>query len=85
MVVSATVLSFWTRELYIRRAAARGKSAGFEGLAAEVGEEPEEEGKRGAKNEASDDGEIESGVFAARDDVAGEFAEAERESSTEVK
>jgi hypothetical protein len=50
-----------------------------------MGEEPEEEGKRGAENEASNDGEIESGVFAAMDDVAGEFSEAEGEFGAEVE
>jgi hypothetical protein len=51
-----------------------------------MGEEPEEEGKGGAEDEAGDDGEIEGGVFAAMDDVAGEFAESERElSSAEIE
>jgi hypothetical protein len=44
-----------------------------------VGEEPEEERKGQAKNEARDDGEVESGVFAAVDDVTGESSEAEGE------
>jgi hypothetical protein len=57
----------------------------FQRLAAEKGKEPEEEGERGTENEASDDGEIESGVFAAVDDVAGKFAEAERKFSAEEK
>ena len=47
-------------------------------LATEMGEEPEEERECRAENEAGDDGKIESGVFAAMDDVAGEFAEAKR-------
>jgi hypothetical protein len=50
-----------------------------------MGEEPEEEGERGAEHEASDNGEIESGVFAAVDDIAGKFAEAERKFSAEEK
>jgi hypothetical protein len=57
----------------------------FQRLTAEVGKEPEEEGKRGAENEASDDGEIERGVFAAMDDVAGEFSKAEGEFGAEVE
>jgi len=77
------VLSNWTRELYLRRAAVRGKSAGQ--LAVEMRGEPEEEGKCCAEDEAGDDREIEGGVFAAMDDVAGEFSEAERESATEIE
>jgi hypothetical protein len=50
-----------------------------------VREEPEEEGKCCAEDEAGDDREIEGGVFAAMDDVAGEFSEAERESATEIE
>lgn len=53
--------------------------------AAEVGEEPEEKRKNSAQNEASDDGEIERGVFAAVDDVAGQSAEAEGEFGAEVE
>jgi hypothetical protein len=54
-------------------------------LTAEAREEPEEKGKSGAEDEAGDDGKIESGVFAAVDDVPGELAETEREFGTEVK
>ena len=61
----------------------RGKSAGQ--LAAEVREEPEEQGKCCAEDEAGDDREIEGGVFAAMDDVAGELSEAEREFATEIE
>jgi hypothetical protein len=77
------VLSNWTRELYLRRAAGRRKSAPR--LAAEVREEPEEKGKCCAEDEAGEDGEIEGGVFAAMDDVAGEFSEAKRELATEIE
>jgi hypothetical protein len=77
------VLSDWTRELYIRRAAGRGKSVVR--LAAEVREEPKEEGKCCAEDQAGDDREIEGGVFAAMDDVAGEFSEAKRELATEIE
>jgi hypothetical protein len=55
------------------------------GLTAEAGEKPEEERKSGAENQASDDGEIESGVLAAVDNVAGKAAEAEREFVAEIK
>jgi hypothetical protein len=53
--------------------------------AAEVGKKPEEERKSGAEEKASDDGEIESGVFAAVDDVAGEPVEAKGESSAKIE
>jgi hypothetical protein len=50
-----------------------------------VREEPEEQGKCCAEDEAGDDREIEGGVFAAIDDVPGELSEAEREFATEIK
>jgi len=53
--------------------------------AAEVGDEPEEEREAEAQHEAGDDWEVERGVFAAMDDVAGEAAEAQREFSTEIQ
>jgi hypothetical protein len=52
-------------------------------LAAEVGEEPENERKDKAEDQASHDGEIEGGVFAAVDDVARKSSEAEREFAAE--
>lgn len=48
-------------------------------------EEPEEEGKCCAEDEAGDDREIEGGVFAAMDDVAGELSEAKREFAAEIE
>lgn len=54
-------------------------------LAAEVGEEPEEKGKCRAEDKAGDDREVESGVFAAMDDIAVEFSEAERKFAAEIK
>ena len=54
-------------------------------LPAEMGEKPEQERKGEAENEAGDDGEIEGGVFAAVDDVAGETAEAEGEFAAEIE
>jgi len=50
-----------------------------------MGEEPEEEGKDDADEEAGDDGKVEGGVFAAMNDVAGEAAQAEGETGAEVK
>jgi hypothetical protein len=50
-----------------------------------MSKKPEEERKTEAEEEAGDDGEVEGGVFAAVDDVAGEAAEAQREFSAEVK
>jgi hypothetical protein len=50
-----------------------------------VREEPEEQGKCSAEDEARDDREIEGGVFAAMDYVAGELSEAEREFATEIE
>ena len=57
----------------------------WERLAAEVGEEPKEQRKAEAEDEAGDDGEIEGGVFTAVDDVAGEFTETEGEFGAEVQ
>jgi hypothetical protein len=54
-------------------------------LTAKVREKPEEQRKGNAENEAGDDGEIESGVFAAVDDVSGELSEAEGELGSEVE
>ena len=48
-------------------------------------EEPEEQSQDDADDQAGDDGEIESGVLAAMDDVAGETTEAERQFGAEVK
>jgi hypothetical protein len=50
-----------------------------------VGKEPEKKRKAEAEEEAGDDREIEGGVFAATDDVAGEAAEAEWKSCAEIK
>lgn len=48
-------------------------------------EKPEEQRNGEAENEASYDGEVEGGVFAAVDDVAGKFSETEGELSAEVE
>jgi hypothetical protein len=50
-----------------------------------MGEEPEEEGKCRAEYDARHDGKVESGMFTAMDDVAGEFTEAEGEFGAEVE
>ncbi len=54
-------------------------------LTAEMREEPEDEGESGAEEEASDDRKVKGGVFAAMDDVAGEFAETERKFAAEIE
>jgi hypothetical protein len=50
-----------------------------------VGEEPENHGEDHAQDEAGDDGEIESGVLAAMNDVTGKAAEAKRKFAAEVE
>jgi hypothetical protein len=52
---------------------------------AEVGEEPEEEREGGAEEETGDNREVERGVFAAMEYVAGEFSQAEGEFRTKIK
>jgi hypothetical protein len=47
--------------------------------------EPEEDGEGSAEEQAGDDGEVEGGMFAAVDDIAGEAAEAEWEFSAEIE
>ena len=54
-------------------------------LAAEVGDEPEEKRERGAEEKTGDDGKVEGGVFAAVDDVAGQFPEAEGQLVSEIE
>jgi hypothetical protein len=51
----------------------------------EAGEKPEEKAQSGAEDEARDDREVKSGVFAAVDDIAWQFAETEWEFAAEVK
>jgi hypothetical protein len=46
---------------------------------------PEEERNGGAEEKASDDREVEGGVFAAMNDIAGETAEAEGQFTAKVK
>ena len=50
-----------------------------------MSKKPEEEREAEAEDETGDDGEIESGVFASMDDVAGEVAETQWEFSAEIK
>ena len=50
-----------------------------------MSKKPEEEREAKAEDETGDDGEIESGVFAPMDDVAGEVAETPWEFSAEIK
>jgi hypothetical protein len=53
--------------------------------AAEMGEEPEQESQADAEEDGSGDWEIERGVLAAVDDVAGKATEAEGEAVGEVE
>ena len=53
--------------------------------AAEMGNEPEEQGERDAEEYRGDEREIERRVFAAMNDIAGEATEAEREFAAEIK
>jgi hypothetical protein len=71
------------KELYHR--VHRGRREERKGLAAEVGDEPEEEREGDAEEDGSGDGEIEGRVWAAMDDVTGETAEAEREAAGEIE
>lgn len=48
-------------------------------------DEPEEERKTEAEEEAGDDREVDRGVFATMNDVAGESSQAEREFAAEVQ
>ncbi len=50
-----------------------------------MGEQPKEEREGGAEEEASDDGEVESGVFTTMDDVARKAAKAEGQFATKVE
>ena len=54
-------------------------------LAAEVRDEPEEDGERDAEDKTGHDRKVEGGVFAAVDDVAGQFSQAEREFVPKIK
>lgn len=55
------------------------------GLAAEVRDEPEEDGEPDAEDKAGDDRKVESGVFAAVNDVAGQFSQPEWQLVSEIK
>jgi hypothetical protein len=50
-----------------------------------VGDEPEEERNAEAEDKACDDGKVKRDVFAAVDDIAGKFSQAEREFFAEVE
>ena len=56
-----------------------------DGLAAEVGEKPEEEREDEAEDEAGDDGKVKRSMLAAMDDVSGKFAEAKRQFGVEIE
>jgi hypothetical protein len=55
------------------------------GSAAEVGDEPKEERNAEAEDKACDDRKVKRGVFAAVDDIAGKFSQAEGEFFAEVE
>jgi len=50
-----------------------------------MGEEPEEQRKPKAEEEAGDDREIESGVLTAVEDIAGKFSKAKGEPAVEIQ
>jgi len=50
-----------------------------------VRNEPKQKRENDAEEQAGNDGEVESGVFAAVDDVAGQLSQAERESAAEIE
>ncbi|HEX4545715.1 MAG TPA: hypothetical protein VH110_05100 [Candidatus Acidoferrum sp.] len=50
-----------------------------------MGKEPEEEGKGEAEDEAGDDGNVEGGVFAAMNDVAGKATEPQGKFAAEIE
>ena len=50
-----------------------------------MSKKPEEERECGAEDKTGDDREVERGVFAAVDDIAGEFSQAEGEFPAKVK
>jgi len=50
-----------------------------------VGEEPDKERKSDAQKKAGDDGKVKRSVFAAMNDVAGKFSQAEGELVAEVQ
>lgn len=54
-------------------------------LAAEAGDEPEEERERDAEEKTRNDGKVKGHVFAAVNDVAGQFSQAERQLVSEIE
>jgi hypothetical protein len=50
-----------------------------------VRDEPEEKRERDTEEQTGDDGKVESGVFAAVNDVAGQFSEAEGKLVSEIE
>ena len=53
--------------------------------AAEMRDEPDEKGQRNAEKQTGNDGKVERGVFAAVNDVAGQFSQAEGEFVSEIE
>ena len=54
-------------------------------LAAEVRDEPQEEGERDAEEQTGDDWKVKSSMFAAVNDVAGRFSQAEGQLAPKIK
>jgi hypothetical protein len=52
---------------------------------AEMGEEPEKQREKGAEEQAGNDGKVESGVFAAMDDVAGQSSKTKGKLAAKVE
>jgi hypothetical protein len=65
---------------------AEGKTAlAKRSLAAEVRNDPEEEREHDTYDEAGNDGKVERGVFAAVNDVAGQFSQAKGEFTAKIE
>src|SRR4029077_11702747 len=66
--------SRWSGMRFSQDAILRAGGKKCRGLTAEMGEEPENQGEDCADDQAGDDGEVDGGVLAAVDDVAGKTA-----------
>lgn len=54
-------------------------------LTAKVRDQPEEKGQRDAEKKTSDDGKVKRSVFAAVNDVAGQFSQAQRQLVSKIE
>lgn len=73
------------RESTARRTAGPAFPAPFRTLPAEVRDQPQQKRKYDAEHDASHDREVKGSVFAAMNNVAGKFSQAEREFAGEIK